>query len=221
MSYGVNSYTRPALNLETLERYLGRDVMARVMRTYQQEWRYRRPTTQDFINVVNQVSGRNMDWFFQQFFYNSNLADYEVASIWNEPLYGHTGIYDEGGKKAYYSRRNAVREYEEDKQKRYRSTVIVRRLGGGSAPVEVDVTFDNGMVAHEHWDGKYRWAKFTYEKTAKAASAEVDPKQELVLDANFTNNSLALKSSTRFAAKWYVRWVFWLENLLFAVGFFS
>ena len=221
MSYAVNSYTRPALGLDTLERYLGPTVMARVMRTYQQQWRYRHPTTRDFINVVNQVSGRNMDWFFQQFFYSSNLADYAVASIWNDPLYGRIGIYDEAGKKAYYSRKDALREYEESKQKEYRSTVIVRRLGEASAPVDVDVTFDNGMVAHEHWNGRYRWTRFTYTGAHKVTSAVVDPSRKLVLDANYTNNSRTVKASTVFAAKWYIRWIFWIENLFFAAGFFS
>jgi hypothetical protein len=203
MSYVVNSYSRPGLSLDTLEKYLGQT------------------TTQDFINVVNQVSGRNMDWFFQQFFYNSNLADYSVASIWNEPLYGRTGIYDEGGRKVYYSRKDAVKAYEDSKQKRYRSTVIVRRLGGAWAPVDVDVRFDNGKVAHEHWEGRYRWTKFTYRGPHKVVSAAVDPSGKLVLDANYTNNSRTVKADSLFATKWYVRWVFWIENLFFAAGFFS
>ncbi|MGA8183622.1 MAG: M1 family metallopeptidase [Terriglobia bacterium] len=221
MSYVVNSYSRPALNLDTLEQYLGPTVMARVMRTYQQQWRYRHPATRDFINVVNQVSGRNMDWFFNQFFYNSNLADYEVSSIWNDPAHGRTGIYDEGGKKTYYSRKDALREYQSSKQKPYRSTVVVRRLGGASAPVDVDVTFDNGRVAHEHWDGRYRWTKFTYKGPHKVTSAVVDPSRKLVVDANYTNNSRTVKAHKLFAAKWYVRWIFWIENLFFAAGFFS
>ncbi|HUX10881.1 MAG TPA: M1 family metallopeptidase [Terriglobia bacterium] len=221
MSYVVNSYQRPELTLDTLEKYLGRDVMARVMRTYQQEWRYRHPTTQDFINVVNQVSGRNMDQFFQQFFYNSGLADYAVASIWNAPLYGKTGIYDEGGKKVYFSRKSALESYEKSSNKRYRSIVTVRRLGTAEAPVDVDVNFANGRVAHEHWDGNYRWTQFTYDTPAKVVSAEVDPARKLVLDADYTNNSRTVQAHPLFAAKWYIRWIFWIENLFFAAGFFS
>jgi hypothetical protein len=103
----------------------------------------------------------------------------------------------------------------------YRSTVIVRRLGGASAPVDVDVTFDNGNVAHEHWDGIYRWTKFTYKGPHKVTSAVVDPSRKLVVDADYTNNSRTVKAHKLFAAKWYVRWIFWIENLFFAAGFFS
>jgi hypothetical protein len=220
-SYVVNSYPRTGLALETLQGYLGRDTMARVLRTYQQKWRYRHPATRDFIDVVNRVSGKNMDWFFQQFFYSSSIADYAVSSITNEPLLGRVGIYDESGKKNYYPRADTEKAYEKSKDKRYRSIVTVRRLGGAKAPVDVEVKFANGELAHEHWDGKYRWAKFTYEKTDKVESAQVDPGEKLVFDANFTNDSLSLKRDKLFAAKWYVRWIFWIENLFFAAGFFS
>ncbi|HET9176816.1 MAG TPA: M1 family metallopeptidase [Terriglobia bacterium] len=221
LSYVVNSYMRPGLDLDTLEQYLGSTVMARVMRTYQQEWRYRHPTTRDFIDVVNKASGRDMDWFFQQFFYNSNLADYSVASIWNEPMYGHTGIYDEGGKKTYYSRQNALKQYKASKQKQYRSTITIRRLGGASAPVDIEVRFDNGKVAHEQWDGRYRWTTFTYDGPQKVVAAVVDPSRKLLLDSNYTNNSRTVKANSAFALKWYIRWIFWIENLFFAAAFFS
>ena len=91
-SYGVNSYGRPALALRTLESYLGPETMARVMRTYQQRWRYRHPSTRDFVDVVNEVSGQNMNWFFEQFFYGSNVADYEVSDLRSELLEGKVGL---------------------------------------------------------------------------------------------------------------------------------
>ena len=49
----------------------------------------------------------------------------------------------------------------------------------------------------------------------------VDPDRKLALEANFTNDSRLSMEDTRGVAKWYVRWIFWLENLYFAAGFFS
>lgn len=57
-SYGLNSYPRTGLTLNTLERYLGEDVMARVMREYQQKWRYRHPASQDFSTPSIRSRGR-------------------------------------------------------------------------------------------------------------------------------------------------------------------
>jgi len=220
-SYSINSYDRTALTLRTLESYLGQETMARVMRTFHQRWRFRHPTPPDFFATVNEVSGQNMDWFFQQFFYSSNLADYAVADITNMPLEGKTGIYDEAGKKAPYREEAASEAFEKSTMKRYRSTVLVRRLGEAMAPVDVVIRFENGETVREQWDGKYRWIKYVYEKPSQVRSAEVDPARKLVLDANFTNNSRTAKPDNRAAAKWYVRWIFWLENLLLAASFFS
>ena len=220
-SYSVNSYDRVALTLRTLESYLGPDVMARAMRTYQLRWRYRHPIPQDFFDVINEVSGRDMNWFFEQFFRGSNLADYAVSEISNDPLEGKIGIYDEGEKKVPYSVKAAEEAFEKSKEKKYRSTVVVRRLGEAKAPVDVLVHFENGETVREEWDGRYRWTKFVYERPSKVASAEVDPERKLALEANFTNNSRTSEPDNRAAAKWYVRWLFWLENLFFAAGFFS
>jgi len=220
-SYGVNSYTRTGLTLRTLESYLGEETMARVMRTYHQRWRYRHPTLQDFHDVVNEVSGRNLDWFFQQFFYGSNVADYAVTDLKSEPLEGKIGIYDEGGKKVFHPEKEALEVSEKTKDKRYRSTVVVRRLGEATAPVDIAIQFDNGETVRERWDGQYRWVKYVYERPTKVKSAEVDPSRKLALEANFTNNSRTMEEDNRAAAKWYVRWIFWVENLFFAAGFFS
>lgn len=218
-SYFVNSYTRMGLSLRTLESYLGAETMARVMRTYQQRWRYRHPDTRDFIAVVDEV--QNMDWFFQQFFYKSDIADYAVSDITTSPLEGKMGLYDEGGKKVLHPEKAARKAFEKSKNKRYRSTVLVRRLGEAMAPVDVFIQFENGETVRERWDGQYRWIKYVYEKPSKVKSAEVDPERKLALEANFTNNSYVVKEDNRGAARWYVRWIFWLENLFFAASFFS
>ena len=99
--------------------------------------------------------------------------------------------------------------------------MLVRRLGGIEVPVEVLIRFENGETARELWDGKDRWKRFTYLKSAKVKSAEVDPERRLVIDANFTNNSRTTEEDTRGAMMWYVRWIFWIENLFFAAGFFA
>ena len=220
-SYVVNSYTRVGLTLRTLESYLGAEVMARVMRTYQLRWRYRHPTTQDFIDVVNQVSGRNMSGFFQQFFYNSDVVDYAVTSVSSHPILGKVGVYGEGPQKVTYSGQRARAAFEKSGGKMYRSIVVVQRLGEAIAPVDVQIHFDNGETLTEHWDGQYRWVKYVYEKPSKVESAVVDSQRKLALDANFTNNSYEVRENNHGAEKWYVRWIFWMENLFFAAGFFS
>jgi len=54
----------------------------------------------------------------------------------------------------------------------------------------VEIKFDNGETLREKWDGKDRWARFTYEKKAKLVSASVDPGRKIPLDRNLFNNSV-------------------------------
>jgi hypothetical protein len=220
-SYGLNSYTRTALTLRTLESYLGAETMARVMRTYQQRLRYRHPCTQDFIDVVNEVSGRDMNWFFQQFFYSSNLPEFKVSEVSSAPVEGKVGIYDENGKKATYSEKDSQETSAQSKTKLYRTTVVVRRMGEVTVPVDVDVHFDSGETVREHWDGQYRWVKYVYEKPAQVTYAVVDPEQKLAMEADFTDTSRTVKGNDRAAKRWYLRCISWLEYLFFAGGFFS
>jgi hypothetical protein len=220
-SYTVNSYGRVALTLRTLESYLGEEVMARAMRAYFQRFQYQHAIPQDFFATMSEASGQDLDGFFREFFYSSNVVDYAVTDIQVSPLFGPAGVYDEDGRKTVYDRDRALEEFEKSEEKRWRSTVVVRRLGEARAPVDILVTFDNGEEVREHWNGQYRWLKLVYERPQRVKSAAVDPEHKLALDANFTNNSRVREPDHRAAARWSVRWIFWLQNLLFAASFFS
>lgn len=80
-AYSVNSYTKPALMLETLENYLGWETFQKVMSTYFERWKFKHPRPQDFFNVVNEVSGRDLSWFWEQTYYSSNIFDYAVDFV--------------------------------------------------------------------------------------------------------------------------------------------
>ncbi|MFQ5770678.1 MAG: M1 family metallopeptidase, partial [bacterium] len=80
-SYSINSYSKPGLVLTTLQNYLGDEVMQKIMRAYVERWRFKHPKTQDFIDVVNDVSGQALNWFFDQAFFSRAEIDYSVAVV--------------------------------------------------------------------------------------------------------------------------------------------
>ena len=67
------SYNKTALWLHTLERRLGWPVLQRIMSTYFDRWKFRHPKPADFFAVVNEVSGQDMTWFFDQVYRSSNV----------------------------------------------------------------------------------------------------------------------------------------------------
>ncbi|MBI2620137.1 MAG: M1 family metallopeptidase [Ignavibacteriales bacterium] len=203
-SYSLNSYTKPALSLHQLEQYLGEETMYRVMRTYHHRYRFKHPTSQDFINTVNEISGRNMNWFFEQTWFSSNLFDYSIDAITNRLIPPPRGIFDSMPPDA-----PATPGYE--------STVVVKREGEAIAPVDVLVVFEDGRKVREFWDGVYRWKKYVYHTDSPVRYAVVDPGLKLAMDVNYNNNSKVSRPRdfrSLSARKLASQWMFWVQNYL-------
>ena len=209
-SYVVNSYYKPEQILWTLERYVGEEVMLRIMRTYFQRYRYRHPTTKDFVKTVNEVSARNLDWFFQETIQSASLVDYAVTEATSKTIPEREGLTEEA---------SGAEESKGSSPELYRSKVLVSRLGGARFPVDVRMEFEDGSRVVKRWDGQYRWIRFEFRKTARLRSAVVDPDRQLLLDIDPTNNSRVVQSSgagqySLATRKWASKWLFWMQNLL-------
>ena len=63
------------------------------------------------------------------------------------------GIYEEASGKATHGEEQAEEAFAASEEKRYDSTVVVRRLGDGQAPVEIEVHFEDETKVREQWDG--------------------------------------------------------------------
>jgi hypothetical protein len=207
---GPITYSKTALWLHTLERMLGWQTMQRVMSTYFARWAFRHPTPQDFFAVVNEVSGRDLTWFFDQVYRSSGLFDYSVDSLRSEPAAAR-GYIGEGTAKTFSDGTGSGP---------FRTTVVARRLGDGRFPVIVRVVFDNKEEVRWNWDGQDRWKLFEIEKPARALFAEVDPDHILALDGNYTNNSTTLAPrGAQAARRWSLAWLVWLQDHLLTYGF--
>jgi aminopeptidase N len=60
-------YEKPAYMLFTLKYLLGEDLFLKIMRTYLSKFRGKVARTSDFINIVNSVSGKNLNRFFEYY----------------------------------------------------------------------------------------------------------------------------------------------------------
>ena len=213
-SYGQNSYMRPGLMLQTLENILGSDTMERVMRTYQQRYRYRHPTPRNFIETVNEVSGRDTESYFKQTLFGSNVIDYKVDGVTSKAIKPMTGVFDKDGAKVTVTTADLQKAKKDDKSQDYLNTVLIRREGEVELPVDIRITFKNGEIVNETWDGVYRWVKFEYTRKSEVKQVEVDPGHKLALDINFTNNSWTVEPDPSVTVKWTSTLLFWLQNIL-------
>lgn len=66
-------YLRGGLTLHALRLTVGDDAFFNILRSYQDRYKYGNATTEDFIAVAEEVSGQNLDSFFEDWLYNDTL----------------------------------------------------------------------------------------------------------------------------------------------------
>jgi hypothetical protein len=190
-SYGGISYGKTASVLLTLESIIGEDTMRQAMHTYFMRYRFTHPTKEDFLKTIEEVSGKNLRWYFDQAVYGSQILDYEVLKAKSTPV-------------EWYKEKFKEKKGETE----YNSEVVVHRKGDFVMPVEIAVIFDNGDKVREQWDGKDRWIRYAYSKKAKLASVEIDPDHKIHIDRNNLNNSNLVKGDGKAARKLANYWNF-------------
>ncbi|MFZ0295096.1 MAG: M1 family metallopeptidase [Candidatus Sulfotelmatobacter sp.] len=202
-SYGGITYGKTASVLLTLEGIIGEDTMAKAMHVYFMKYRFTHPTKEDFLKTIEDVSGKNLRWYFDQAIYGSQVMDYKVLKIESFPV-------------TWYEEKKSSSK-KDDKNTVFRSYVWLQRKGDFVMPVDVEIKFDNGDKIREHWDGASRWTKFMYEKKAKVESAEIDPDHKIQIDRNDFNNSYTAEGHGKPARKLANYWLFmtqWLGQAL-------
>jgi hypothetical protein len=209
-AYGGITYGKTATVLLTLEKIVGEDTMRKALRTYFMRYRFTHPTGEDFLKTIEEVSGQNLRWYFDQAVSGTAILDYEIMDMHSDELPWYSTTNDSSG---------AVRNSSEGKNG-FRNYVVVHRKGDFIMPVDIQVRFKNGEAVTEHWDGKDRWIRYTYDRPDKIVSAELDPTHQVLLDRNEFNNSRTTAGdgkATRklnylctFFDQWFGQFLAWL-----------
>ena len=196
-SYGEITYGKSAIVLYTLEKLIGEETLKRGLHTYFMRYRFTHPTKEDFLKTVEEVSGQNLRWYFDQAVYGTQVLDYEIFSAESDRL-------------DWYQKNPAD---EKKGETMFHNMVIVHRKGDFIFPLNVLIKFDSGESAIEQWDGKDRWVRYEYNKKAKIVSAEIDPEQQVLLDKDSFNNSRVVHQNARARWKIISYWT-WFAQLL-------
>jgi aminopeptidase N len=171
-SYACVTYGKTASVLLTLEGVIGPDVMRQAMHTYFQRYKFAHPTKEDFLKTIEEVSGKNLRWYFDQAVYASPVLDYTVLKASSSPVeWYREDLKEKKGETEYFS------------------SVWIQRKQDFVFPVETEIKFDNGESVREQWDGRDRWVRYDFRKKAKIESVEIDPDHKIYLDRNDYNNS--------------------------------
>lgn len=156
----VAAYSKPGTMLVALRGIVGAETFDRAMRTYANEWMFRHPYPWDFFNTFERVAGRDLDWFFYPWWFETGTLDYAVGPVRAVDGGVEVTITDLGDIPA---------------------PVRVTATGEGGASASVDIPL-------ESWTGaRTRTATFTLPLGGAPVRVEVDPAGTLP-DVNRANN---------------------------------
>nr|WP_286670549.1 M1 family metallopeptidase [Fodinibius salsisoli] len=80
-AYGIASYPKPASVLVALRGVLGEETFEKAYHTFLDRWRYKHPYPWDMFNTFEDVSGRDLDWFWRSWYFETWKLDQAVGSV--------------------------------------------------------------------------------------------------------------------------------------------
>jgi aminopeptidase N len=83
---GSLAYAKPSIMLLALRnKVLGPEVFDTAFREYTRRWAFKHPQPADFFRTIEEVSGRDLAWFWRGFFYTTAALDQSVESVKQTP----------------------------------------------------------------------------------------------------------------------------------------
>lgn len=79
--YYLAAYAKPAVALLTLRSILTPEVFDEALREYTRRWTNKHPSPWDFFNTIESASKRDLDWFWEQWFFGRGVVDQAVAAV--------------------------------------------------------------------------------------------------------------------------------------------
>ncbi|WP_459210217.1 M1 family metallopeptidase [Aquimarina rhabdastrellae] len=80
-AYGAAAYSKGQVFLAQLGYIIGEENLAKTLKRYYQEWKFKHPTPNDFKRIAEKVSQLQLDWYLTDWTQTTNVIDYEITSV--------------------------------------------------------------------------------------------------------------------------------------------
>ena len=161
---GFAAYSKTGYGLYLLrQEILGPERFDYAFRSYIRRWAFKHPQPRDFFRTMNEVSGEDLSWFYQEWFFNNWLLDQSVESV------------------AYVSQDPAKG-----------SLITIENKGQAAMPVTAEITETGGRkttvrLPVEIWQRGGTWT-FRANTTTPLTQVVLDP-TKIMPDVNRGNNT--------------------------------
>jgi hypothetical protein len=162
---GTASYSKPSTVQAALQGLLGEDAFLPAYREYVRRWAFKHPTPWDFFHTIEDVTGRDLEWFWRAWYYETWTLDQAVLDV--RPQASGDGPGDS-------------------------TDIVIRDLGLVPMPARVQVTRENGEVLDlevsvDTWLAGEMEAVLTVPDGSPVVRVEIDP-EGLFPDVDRDNN---------------------------------
>jgi len=161
-AYGINAYGKPALAYLAMKDMLGDDLFRRALHAYMTRWHGKHPTPWDFFYTFDDVAGRPLDWFWDNWFFSNHYIDLAVRGVARAQGGYTVAVENIGGMDAPF---DLVLTFSDGTTQRLHQTAAVWQADGKRASIAVStaravrsVTIDGGIwvdadASNNGWTG--------------------------------------------------------------------
>ncbi len=96
-TYMYVAYNRSSMAYYTLEDILGTKTFRKCLKSFIINWSYKHPTAYDMFYTFNKVSGKNLNWFWNTWFFSFGSGDIGIADFSQKKDKLIVDIINEGG----------------------------------------------------------------------------------------------------------------------------
>jgi len=187
--YRANSYPKPAVLLYTLRGMMGADAFDRMMYAYAEKYRFRHPTTEDFIAVAKAQDAK-VEPFLDAMVETAERFDAAILDVSQREVEAG-GAGGQGG---------------------YEWTIKVQRRGAVELPIEIWA----GDELLETWmsHGRETTKTFRFVRDHPVPPVRLGPDWLAYIDSDLSNNARSLEADNLPPATLAARWTFYVEDLV-------
>ncbi|KAA1178956.1 M1 family metallopeptidase [Paenibacillus sp. B2(2019)] len=176
-SYSRNVYIRGKLVLKDIERQVGTKAMNSIMSTYARKFRFQHPTTSDFQKVIEKVTKKSWQPYFEDYIYGGGAPDFSVDTI-------------------------TIKKNGNSDAQSYESIVKITNKGSHYVDVPIKFTFADDSATERVWSGEGAETTFQLLSDKLLLSAEVDPEHTILLENKHLNNFRLAEIEPKTLSRW-------------------
>ena len=77
----TSTYPKPGMGYLFVKDYLGDTLFTKALHHYISQWQGKHPMPYDFFNSINEGAGKNLNWFWQRWFFEEGVTDMAIAGV--------------------------------------------------------------------------------------------------------------------------------------------